>query len=109
MTHIQFTYEEGRGAFDHKLITKTSDGAEIEIGFMGLEAEYVYLNGHEMEVAGDDYKGLFVNFGHGLDLKFMPIASVIQQANAQIEDIAHEQAVDARSWERHVISCQPSL
>jgi len=102
--NIPFSYEEPSSYFDHYLIAKTSDGLEIKIGFKGFEAEYIYISEHEMEVASDDYKGLYVNFGHGLEMKIIPIASVIQQANAQIDFIVAEVEAEQRDWDRHVAS-----
>lgn len=66
----------------HVLGTKSDDGLEIEILFNGLDAEYIYISGHEMMVASDDYKGLYVRFG-----EIVPIEAVIEEANKQIEGI----------------------
>ena len=108
---MNITFEHGTSAgFDHILKTTSTDGTEIEIGFNGFDAKIIYISGHEMEVSSDDYKGLYLNFGRGLEMKFIPVATVIQQANAQIEDIVSEIETEAANWDRHAQSfSQPSL
>ena len=97
---INFEYEEYNG---HRLTTTSDDGTEIEILFNGFDADYYYINGNEFEVKNDDYKGLYVMFGG----EVMPIANVIQQANAQIEDIVAEteqEQADEEGLERELSS-----
>lgn len=107
---INFTYEEGAGVYEHLLKTLTADGLAIEIYFDGLDAAVISLGGSEYEVSEDGYKGLYVNFGSGMAMNIIPVASLIQQANAQIEDIVREGAIEARDWDRHVKSySEPSL
>jgi folylpolyglutamate synthase/dihydropteroate synthase len=87
--HITFTYEEST-YFDHALKTTTADGAVIEILFKDLDATHFYINDIEYDVNTDQYKGLYVSFGNGLEVVTLPVANVIQQANAQIEGFAAE-------------------
>jgi hypothetical protein len=99
---INFDYEEGGCVFDHYLIATTADGLRLQICFEGLDATYVYINGIEYKVASDDLKGHYFDFGEKLKPNCIPAANVIQQANAQIDDIVREIEQEEKDYEAHI-------
>lgn len=109
MTQIDFTYEEGTANYPHILKTNAS-GTPVSILFSGLDAEIVCVNGVDLEISKDQHKGIGLDFGVGLVPNWLPLATVIQQGNAQIEDIVREGDIESRNWDRHVQSfSHPSL
>jgi hypothetical protein len=100
---IYFEYEEGGHVFDHILIATTADGLHITIGFEGLDATYVYMKGIEYKIADDDLTGFWFDFGEEkLKPNCIPAANVIQQANAQIDDIVREIEQEEKDYEAHI-------
>jgi len=100
---INFDYDEGDGTFDHFLRAVTADGLRLKIGFEGLDATYVYINGIEYKVADDDLTGFWFDFGEEkLKPNCIPAANVIQQANAQIDDIVREIEQEEKDYEAHI-------
>lgn len=103
--NINFTYAEGRGSFDHVLKLVTIDGADIEIGFDGMDASHIYVSGHEMSVKSDDYKGLYVNVGRApLSPRIITLASLIRRAEDDLEDIIGSCAAESKEWAAHIRS-----
>lgn len=101
---ISFEYQERGGIYNHSLETKSPAGVDIIVYFDGLDASVIDLNGVEYECAEDAYKGLAVDFGSGLNVLWIPVATIIQQANAQIDDFVSEITKETREWNRHVQS-----
>lgn len=101
---IDFTYEQGTGYCDHVLKAKSPSGVDIAVYFDGLDASTIDLNEIEYDCDKDAYKGLAVDFGRGLNVLWVPVATIIQQANAQINDFVSEITKETREWSRHVQS-----
>lgn len=101
---IDFTYKYSGGGFDHALITKTPEGAEIEILFDGFEASVLYLNDLEFDLADDSIQGIYVDFGKRFESKPSSLRDVVIAANSQIVDIYDEIIQEETAIDRHVAS-----
>lgn len=78
---IEFKYVDDYSG--HNLIAKTDHGEEIEIWFNGLDADCIYIDGLEVEVNNDTLKRFAARIGG----EWVEIATIIQEANKQIEGI----------------------
>jgi hypothetical protein len=97
-----FTYKTSEG-FDHMLEINTLDGLTIEVGFDGLDATHVYLNGHEKDLKTDDIKGLYADLGKTLlTHNFKTIAEIVALANQEIDSIVDENTQDDEDAQNHI-------
>jgi len=77
---FDFEFKEFLGEGSDCLIFESADGLKLEIYFSDYFPSTFMLAGNEFEILSDDYKGLYVRAGTGLDAQMVPISKVIDEA-----------------------------
>jgi len=81
---LLFLFDGDLEAEQYTVEIVSSEGLELSIHFKECEIDCFYIGGYEFTMKDANIiNGVFLNFGKGLDLNILPLASVLQQATSQ--------------------------
>jgi len=99
---LLFLFDGDLEAEQYTVEIVSSEGLELSIHFKECEIDCFYIGGCEFTNERRNILNWdFLNFGKGLDLNILPLASVLQQATSQIQGMIEEYRQEAEDNERH--------